>query len=157
VYEYSTKLISRELTNNEVGIILAVLHREYSKLNTKIPIDKQIPYKKKEEGKKESKTKKAKTNENVEKSITININFNSDSDNKTDWKDKLKNLFQNDFEFVMLAIRQNVADRKDTDDIIDIMNHIKIELGKQFDLDSNQTSTIMQFVQNILKEEELLD
>ena len=56
----------------------------------------------------------------------------------------------------MLAIRQNISDKKESDDIIDIMNNIKIELENQLDLDSTKTTSIMQVVQDILKGDNIL-
>ena len=66
----------------------------------------------------------------------------------------MRNLFQEDFEYVMLAIRQNIANKKDTDNILDVMIAIKIDLEKRFTLNSNQTSSINKLVQELLKKED---
>ena len=154
IVEYASKLVNRDLSDSEMTIILVVLHREYSKLHATIPPEKQIAHKKADS----TKTKKdvaAKEKVVEQKGVVININFLNNF-NETSTKQKLENLFQDKFDKVILAITQNVASRKEKDDIIDIMNNIKIELEQQFDLNSTQTTTIMQVVQDILKEEELL-
>jgi len=84
------------------------------------------------------------------------LNF-YDSSNITTIKDQMKNLFGDNFELVLLAVRQNIAEKNDSDDIIDIMNSIKIELEKVLNLTSYQTFILTEFVKSILKEEDLLD
>lgn len=155
IVEYAEKLISRELTNNEIGIITVVLHREYVKLNAIIPPEKQLPHKK-DNSKKSSKSSKKDENfeQKPEKQITVNINFNSDG-NQTSPIDRLKNLFAEDFEYVILAIKQNIANKEDEHDIIDIMNYIKISLEKEYKLTSNQVVAMTDVVKDLLKGEEI--
>ena len=155
IVTYTETLLSREITYEEEGILIAIFHREYLKLSSTISVDRQIPHKKqKEEEQKEDKEKSKKSkNKDTQNNITININFN---DNMVDISpiDRLKNLFQSDFEYDMLAIKQNIASRDESSDIIDIMISIKIELEKQFDLTSNQVDTINDIVKYILKKED---
>lgn len=160
VVEYAEKLLSRDLTHDEEGILTAIFHREYLKLASYLPIDKQIEHKKVKDEDSTNSSKKEKSKKEVEnkneKSITININFGA-SGNETSWKDQLKNLFGDNFEYVMLAIRQNVSSKKDTDDIIDLMVSIKIELERQFGiLGSTDMLAINNVIQELLKEEEIL-
>jgi len=158
IIEYTEKLLSRDISYEEEGILIAIFHREYLKLNSNVPIQKQIPHKKTKDdnvgGEKnpgENKTK-AKKKEEL-KNITVNINFYGNN-NETSLDEKMRNLFQEDFEYVMLAIRQNIANKKETDDILDVMIAIKVDLEKRFTLSSSQTSSINKLVQELLKKEE---
>jgi hypothetical protein len=131
--EFAHKLVGRELTKSEEEIIIRIFHREFIKLNGKkvSTNEKNLPVKVEDDQesavKEGKKQKKSKSKEESKKEITININFYG-SDNKTDWKTKLSNLFGEEFEKVLLTIKQNLPSSNDSLDIIEILGAIKIDL-----------------------------
>ena len=152
---FSKKLVNRELALYEENIILRIFHREYSKLHGRIYINLlSNPDKKKKakEEKVETKTKKE-----AEKNITININF-AGSENQTNWKTRLQNLFADDFEKVIIAIKQNMPSADNSNDIIDILGAIKIELEAKIgiNLTSNQSMELHDIVKMLLKEDDII-
>jgi len=156
---FAEKLIEREITAKERTIIVAIFHKEFVRLNGRSYRPAlENPEKKKSKEKKEKKEdNKTKTNQESKKDITININFYG-SNNATDWKTKLKNLFAEDFDKVLLAIKQNLPTADSNEDIIDVLGAIKIELeGKLgINLTPNQSMGLHDIVDKILKEDDIL-
>ena len=139
--------------------IVAIFHKEFVRLNGRSyrpALENPEKKKNKEDKSKTEKKETAKTTES-KKEITININFYG-SENVTDWKTKLQNLFADDFQKVLLTIKQNLPEADSKEDIIDILGAIKIELeGKLgLKLTSTQSMGLHEIVQNILKEDDIL-
>ncbi len=156
---FAEKLIEREITAKERTMIVAIFHKEFVRLNGRSyrpALENPEKKKNKEDKTKTEKKETAKTTE-PKKEITININFYG-SENVTDWKTKLKNLFAEDFDKVLLTIKQNLPEADSKEDIIDILGAIKIELeGKLgIKLTSTQSMGLHEIVQNILKEDDIL-
>jgi len=156
--EYAERLLEREITAKERSIIVALFHKEYVRLsgNSHRPALENPKKKSKEESDKKQAIK-AKTKQEPKKDIVININFYG-SNNETDWKTKLQNLFAEDFDKVLLAIKQNLPTADSNEDIIDILGAIKIELeGKLgINLTPNQSIGLHDIVDKILKEDDIL-
>jgi len=157
--DFTEKLIDREITEKERSLIVEIFHKEYIKLNGEAIIVKSLPNpdkNKKKEGGKEKKTKKEVKKE-PKNDVTININFYG-SDNQTDWKTRLKNLFTDDFDKVFIAIKQNMPSAGDSNDIIDILGAIKIELvGKLgLNLTNVQSMELHDIVKMLLKEDDII-
>jgi DNA polymerase III delta prime subunit len=157
---FAEKLIEREITAKERTIIVAIFHKEFLRLNGRSyrpELENPEKKKNKDESKSDKNQKENKTKEEPKKEITININFYG-SENATDWKTKLKNLFAEDFDKVLLTIKQNLPTADSKEDIIDILGIIKIELeGKLgMNLSSSQSMGLHEVVDMILKEEEIL-
>ncbi len=156
---FAEKLIEREITAKERTMIVAIFHKEFVRLNGRSyrpALENPEKKKNKEDKSKTEKKETAKTTES-KKEITININFYG-SENVTDWKTKLQNLFADDFQKVLLTIKQNLPEADSKEDIIDILGAIKIELeGKLgLKLTSTQSMGLHEIVQNILKEDDIL-
>ena len=156
---YSKKLIGRELTKEEENIIIRIFHREFIKQKgtKKLPVATGKVKVKKEDKNKKTTNKKEEKKQEPKRDITININFYG-SENTTDWKTRLKNLFGDDFQKVLLTIKQNLPEADSKEDIIDILGAIKIELeGKlRLKLTSTQSMGLHDIVKMILKEDDIL-
>ena len=155
--DFAEKLIEREITDKERSLIVKIFHKEFVRLSGKnhsnaLPNPDKI---KKKEGEIKEKTK-TETKEEPKKNITININFLG-SGNQTNWKTRLKNLFADDFENVLITIRQNMPSADDSSDIIDVLVAIKIELETKLKLSltGTQSMELHDIVKMLLEEDDI--
>ena len=154
IYDFSKRIKGAELDNREEGVIASIFHKNYLKLKGEKQIERKKETTKNLPVKTINKTKTPKKDSS--QNITININF-SDGYSTTNLKEKLQNLFQNRYDFVIKAVKDNIANKDLSNDIIEILGKTKIQLLNEFnieDLSSIESMALNDLVKILLVKEE---
>jgi len=151
IHIFIIDILSRDLTNDEENIIRSIFHREYVKLNGK-PFQEQLPApeEKAEKAPPESgKTTSSETEKVESSSVIINMHFHDKKGKNKSYKQRLKNLFGDDFKKVLLLIKKNV---EQDDDITSVLVDTREQLG--FDVTSKQNAAIFHAINKTIKQRE---
>ena len=146
IFDMVKSILLRDLTFDEENIVLHIFRREYLKLKEKpsLPEPTLRDKVKTEKTKVESKasTKDAKLSQ-----IIVNINLGKTKKKKSNYKQRLKNLFVDHFDDILHLIKINVAD---DDDLMSILISVKDELG--YEMNGKQNAAVVHTINKMLKQ-----